>query len=66
MRFLALPTIASMHDDSPYCPTCLTSLTVEGTLEHPYWFCPTCRVACVTAIAVAQPVADSEPEVFHK
>jgi hypothetical protein len=26
-------------------PQCLTSLEVAGTEDHPYWWCPWCKVA---------------------
>lgn len=31
--------------ESPNCPQCLTRLEIAGTEEHPYWFCPVCKVA---------------------
>lgn len=36
---------ASFVDDDlgdPNCKQCLTPLHVGGTLEHPFWVCPTC------------------------
>jgi tRNA(Ile2) C34 agmatinyltransferase TiaS len=33
---------------TPRCPDCLTALEVAGTLEHPYWFCPSCKAARVS------------------
>lgn len=32
---------------APNCPECLTPLEVAGTVEHPYWYCPVCRIARV-------------------
>jgi len=36
-----------MDDDAatPNCQSCLTPLEVAGTVEHPYWWCPSCRIA---------------------
>jgi len=34
-----------MDDKPPNCDTCLTTLEVAGTEQHPYWWCPTCRIA---------------------
>lgn len=31
--------------DQPLCPDCLVVLEVAGTETHPYWWCPSCRVA---------------------
>lgn len=31
--------------DVPHCPECLTQLEVAGTEDHPYWWCPVCKVA---------------------
>jgi transposase-like protein len=31
--------------DLPRCPECLVVLEVAGTVEHPYWLCPSCKVA---------------------
>jgi tRNA(Ile2) C34 agmatinyltransferase TiaS len=31
--------------DQPRCPECLTTLEVAGTVTHPYWICPSCKVA---------------------
>jgi hypothetical protein len=31
--------------DNPNCPQCLTRLEVSGTEDHPYWWCPSSRVA---------------------
>ncbi len=30
---------------APNCPECLAALEVLGTVEHPYWWCPVCKVA---------------------
>jgi hypothetical protein len=39
---------ARMDDDDLLtlrCEECLTQLEVAGTTQHPYWFCPSCKVA---------------------
>jgi hypothetical protein len=30
---------------TPNCPECLTMLWPAGSDEHPYFWCPTCKVA---------------------
>lgn len=30
---------------APNCEECLHPLEVAGTEAHPYWWCPSCRVA---------------------
>jgi len=30
---------------APQCQECLTALEVAGTTQHPYWWCPSCKVA---------------------
>jgi transposase-like protein len=37
-----------MDDDDlvvPRCEKSLTALQVAGTERHPYWLCPSCKVA---------------------
>jgi hypothetical protein len=31
--------------ESPRCAECLTTLDVSGTEDHPYWWCPSGKVA---------------------
>ncbi|WP_255453129.1 MULTISPECIES: hypothetical protein [unclassified Cryobacterium] len=31
--------------DAPHCPSCLAPCTPAGTVERPFWVCPSCRVA---------------------
>jgi hypothetical protein len=30
---------------TPNCGECLTRLLLAGSDEHPYWWCPVCKVA---------------------
>jgi hypothetical protein len=36
-----------LDNATPNCPECFTPLEVAGTVEHPFWWCPVCRVARV-------------------
>lgn len=35
--------------DAMDCPRCLVRCDVVGTTERPYWMCPGCRVAYLSA-----------------
>lgn len=31
--------------DSPHCPECNEGLETVGSVKHPFWWCPACKVA---------------------
>ncbi|MFP7833151.1 hypothetical protein [Marisediminicola sp. LYQ134] len=34
--------------ETPNCERCLTRLDLIGNTEHPYYWCPSCKVAHLT------------------
>lgn len=36
-------------EGTPNCPTCLHPLEITGTDTRPYWTCPSCGHAALTA-----------------
>ncbi len=49
----AVRTVAAMYVAAPNCPNCLRALVVEGSTNHPYWWCDHCELVVLDAVAKA-------------